>query len=106
MRRPKAEVGVMAGRYALFGIALAGLLCVCGEGGLGALASARAEEAVAGPMADAFRKWGAENGFARANIAIVRDGRVIREASHGKTSDGARHPIASLSKLITGLCVA
>ena len=94
----------MKGRRALLGVALAGLLCTCGEAVLGA--SARAQEDVAERMAEAFKKWGADNGFARANIAIVQNGRVIKQASYGRTSDAVRHPIASVSKSITGLCVA
>jgi CubicO group peptidase (beta-lactamase class C family) len=73
---------------------------------LGSSPAAHAADTVAESMVGAFKQWSAENKFARANIAIVRNGRLSERAVYGSTSDGSRHPIASVSKSITGLCIA
>ena len=56
-------------------------------------------------MLDVFRAWAREFPLERASIAIVRNGEVVGVAATGRPPPEASHPIASLSKAVTGLCI-
>jgi hypothetical protein len=66
---------------------------------------ARADD-VSDRMLLAFNAWAREWKLDRASIVIVRNGSVAGVAASGRTSPEEAHPIASLSKAVTGLCVA
>jgi CubicO group peptidase (beta-lactamase class C family) len=78
---------------------LAGLtVAVCGQ------QWARADP-VGDRMLEAFRGWAREFPFERAQIVVIRNGEVVGVAAAGRAPANAAFPIASLSKLITGLCI-
>lgn len=54
----------------------------------------------------AWRGWMGKSDTRSGGLAILQGGRVVREATVGSVMSGASVPLASLSKAITGVCVA
>lgn len=65
---------------------------------------ARGEDAAS--IEQAWRAWMARHQRASGGIAILHRGVVVHEASTGGEAAGAAVPLASLSKAVTGVCVA
>ncbi|MBY0318606.1 MAG: beta-lactamase family protein [Reyranella sp.] len=54
----------------------------------------------------AWRGWATQYGRKTSGLAVVHGGRVVREAAMGQERVGEPVPVASLSKAVTGVCVA
>lgn len=54
----------------------------------------------------AWRSWMAKHGRKTGGLAVVHGGRAVREAATGQEAVGEPVPVASLSKAVTGVCVA
>ena len=54
----------------------------------------------------AWRTWMSSSGRMTGGLAVVHGGRAVREAAMGQEAVGAPVPVASLSKAVTGVCVA
>lgn len=67
---------------------------------------ARAQDAQGDRMKAAFDGWVARNGVQNASMAAMRARKVIAQSSAGTGAPGDREPVASLSKAITGVCIA
>jgi len=79
-----------------------GALAVCI---LGSTLSAQTADPMADRMLAAYRAWLAKHNFQKSSVAIIRDGRLIADASHGATNAATPEPVASVSKSITGICI-
>ena len=76
---------------------------------LALLLMAAAAEARAQTVADietAWRGWMNRNGRATGGLAVLHQGRVAHEAVLGRDGIGQPLPMASLSKAVTGVCIA
>ena len=75
---------------------------------LGGLASPAlaAEDAQAARMEAAFATWAAKWGVQNASLAIMRGAKLIGQGQTGDYEPDEDVPVASLSKAITGVCVA
>ena len=62
-------------------------------------------ETVAGIEA-AWRGWMTKSGRSTGGLAVMHGGRLVHEAAMGQEKPGASVPLASLSKAVTGVCVA
>ena len=62
-------------------------------------------ETVAGIEA-AWRGWMTKSGRSTGGLAVMHGGRLVHEAAMGQDKPGASVPLASLSKAVTGVCVA
>lgn len=69
------------------------------------LAQAARAETVAGIEA-AWRGWMTKSGRSTGGLAVMHGGRLVHEAAMGQERPGASVPLASLSKAVTGVCVA
>lgn len=54
----------------------------------------------------AWRGWMSKQGRTTGGLAVVHGGRPAREAAMGREAVGEAVPVASLSKAVTGVCVA
>lgn len=54
----------------------------------------------------AWRAWMGKSDKRSGGLVVLQGGRVVREATVGVVGPGAAVPLASLSKAITGVCVA
>jgi CubicO group peptidase (beta-lactamase class C family) len=54
----------------------------------------------------AWRAWMTQYGRKTGGLAVVHGGHVVREAAMGQEAVGAPVPVASLSKAVTGVCIA
>lgn len=54
----------------------------------------------------AWRSWMAQYGRKTGGLAVVHGGRAVREAAMGREAVGTPVPVASLSKAVTGVCIA
>lgn len=54
----------------------------------------------------AWRSWMTKSGRTLGGLAVTHDGRLVHEAAMGREARGAAVPLASLSKAVTGVCVA
>jgi CubicO group peptidase (beta-lactamase class C family) len=72
------------------------------------LASAvgRAQAQTVDGIEQAWRAWMAEQRRKTGGLAVVHGGRAVREAAMGQEAVGAPVPVASLSKAVTGVCIA
>lgn len=57
-------------------------------------------------MVAAFQSWAQKWGVANASFAVLRDAAVVGETKVGAGDPRAARPVASLSKAVTGVCVA
>ena len=76
---------------------------------LALLLMAPAAEARAQTVADievAWRGWMNRNGRTTGSLAVLHQGRVAHEAATGRDGIGQPLPMASLSKAVTGVCIA
>ncbi|MFC3691967.1 serine hydrolase domain-containing protein [Chenggangzhangella methanolivorans] len=64
------------------------------------------KDAQGGRMKAAFKSWAAQWGVQNASFAVMRDDDVVGLAKVGDGDPKAPRPVASLSKAITGVCVA
>ena len=62
-------------------------------------------ETVAG-IETAWRGWMTKSGRSTGGLAVMHGGRLVHEAAMGQERPGASVPLASLSKAVTGVCVA
>ncbi|MBI3199544.1 MAG: beta-lactamase family protein [Rhodospirillales bacterium] len=62
-------------------------------------------ETVAG-IEQAWRAWMTKSGRTTGGLAVTHGGRLVHEVAMGREAPGASVPLASLSKAITGVCVA
>ncbi|WP_181832655.1 serine hydrolase [Bosea caraganae] len=85
-----------------FRIAAAALLGIAVA--LAAPGPARAD-AVAERMLGAYRAWTAKHKLKRSSVAIIRDGHIVGSDKSGATSPLKPEPVASVSKVITGICI-
>jgi CubicO group peptidase (beta-lactamase class C family) len=69
-------------------------------------ASAQTRPAAPGPFAAALETWAGRHGIKRAFVVVRRDGRVVERFALGRADPDKPVPLASLSKAITGACVA
>ena len=60
----------------------------------------------AAPFTAAFKAWAERHGVRAATLLVRRKGQIVHEASHGGADPAAPVHLASLSKAITGACVA
>lgn len=67
------------------------------------LSPARAETAA--DIEAAWRSWMTKHGHT-GGLAVLHRGRVVSQSATGRTAVGAPVPLASLSKAVTGVCVA
>lgn len=73
------------------------------------LAPILAQPARAETVADietAWRAWMTKSGRTTGGLAVTHGGRLVHEAAMGRATPGAAVPLASLSKAVTGVCVA
>lgn len=54
----------------------------------------------------AWRGWMERNGRSTGGLVVLHGGRLAHEATMGREAAGAAVPLASLSKAVTGVCVA
>jgi CubicO group peptidase (beta-lactamase class C family) len=54
----------------------------------------------------AWRSWMSQHGRTTGSLAILHGGRTAREAAAGREAVGEAVPVASLSKAVTGVCIA
>ena len=54
----------------------------------------------------AFEQWVARHNVTDASLAVAIDGVVVGGAGHGRYTPSLPVPVASLSKAITGVCIA
>lgn len=54
----------------------------------------------------AWRSWMGKSDKRSGGLVVLHGGRVVREAAVGAVRPGASAPWASLSKAITGVCIA
>jgi CubicO group peptidase (beta-lactamase class C family) len=54
----------------------------------------------------AWRTWMATHDRSTGGLAVIHGGRPAREAAMGREAVGAPVPVASLSKAVTGVCIA
>jgi len=54
----------------------------------------------------AWRAWMTKSGRTTGGLAVMHGGRLVHEAAMGREAPGAAVPLASLSKAVTGVCVA
>ena len=54
----------------------------------------------------AWRGWMSRNGRTTGGLAVLHQGRVAHEAVMGRDGIGQPLPMASLSKAVTGVCIA
>ena len=54
----------------------------------------------------AWRSWAAKYGQRTGGMVILHAGQPVREVAMGRAAVGAPVPLASLSKAITGVCIA
>jgi CubicO group peptidase (beta-lactamase class C family) len=54
----------------------------------------------------AWRAWMTKSGRATGGLVVTHGGRLVHEATMGREAPGAAVPMASLSKAVTGVCVA
>ena len=54
----------------------------------------------------AWRIWAAKYGQRTGGMVILHAGQPVREVAMGRAAVGAPVPLASLSKAITGVCIA
>jgi len=54
----------------------------------------------------AWRGWMSRNGRTTGGLAVLHQGRVVHEAATGRDAIGQPLPMASLSKAVTGVCIA
>lgn len=73
-----------------------------------AFRSAEAQRAPQTPdgIEQAWRSWMSKSDKRSGGLVVLQGGRVVREAAVGVVRPGASVPYASLSKAITGVCVA
>ncbi len=62
-------------------------------------------ETVAG-IESAWRDWMARSGRTTGGLAVMHQGRLVHQAAMGAGAAGNAVPLASLSKAVTGVCVA
>src|SRR5262245_28612086 len=72
---------------------------------LAALAGQAQAQTVDG-IEQAWRSWMAQYGRKTGGLAVVHGGRAVREAAMGREAVGTSVPVASLSKAVTGVCIA
>lgn len=65
---------------------------------------ARAETVV--DIETAWRAWMTKSGRTTGGLVVAHGGRLVHEAAMGREAPGAAVPMASLSKAVTGVCVA
>jgi CubicO group peptidase (beta-lactamase class C family) len=70
-----------------------------------AAGSASASDARVTRIKAAFADWAARHGVENSSLAIVERGSVLGTMGLGGTSPDEAQPVASLSKVITGICV-
>ncbi len=75
-------------------------------GGLGSPALAAAKDPQAARMEAAFKTWVAKWGVQNTSLAIMRGAKLIGQGQTGDYQPDEDVPVASLSKAITGVCVA
>ena len=78
------------------------LAAICVSGALTGLSNAQTRTEA---ILDAFEGWQAEHAISRASIAVITRGGTMVQKSYGQRSDRSV-PLASLSKAITGACIA
>jgi len=54
----------------------------------------------------AWRGWMTKSGRTTGGLAVTHGGRLVHEATMGREAPGVAVPMASLSKAVTGVCVA
>ena len=54
----------------------------------------------------AWRDWMSKHGRATGGLAVIHRDRPVREAAMGQEAVGTPVPVASLSKAVTGVCIA
>ncbi len=54
----------------------------------------------------AWRDWMTRSNRSAGGLAVMRGGRLVHEATMGREQAGVAVPLASLSKAVTGVCVA
>lgn len=57
-------------------------------------------------VAQAWRAWMAKFGRTTGSLAVIHGGQPVSEAAMGREAVGAPVPVASLSKAVTGVCLA
>jgi CubicO group peptidase (beta-lactamase class C family) len=57
-------------------------------------------------IAAAFRTWLSTNSITNASLAVIQNGQLIRKFGFGNRTSTTVVPIASLTKAITGTCIA
>ena len=67
---------------------------------------AAATDVMADRMAVALEKWKQHFGVTDASMVVVRNGRIVASYGYGRYDPATPEPVASLSKAITGVCVA
>jgi len=73
-----------------------------------AVGAAQAQRTPQSPelIEQAWRSWIGKSDKRSGALVVLRGGRLVREATVGAVGPGASVPLASLSKAITGVCVA
>ena len=73
---------------------------------LAAIASLPARAQTVAEVEQAWRGWMSRNGRTTGGLAVLHQGRVAHEAVMGRDRVGQPLPMASLSKAVTGVCIA
>ncbi|MDI1287344.1 MAG: serine hydrolase [Reyranella sp.] len=69
-------------------------------------AAAEARAQTVAEVEQAWRGWMGRNGRTTGGLAVLHQGRVAHEAAMGRDGIGQPLPMASLSKAVTGVCIA
>jgi len=99
--REAAASGLRALTVRRFAVLLVAVLLVAG----GSAEAQRGLQSVDG-IEQAWRGWMARQDNRSGGLVVLQGGRVVREAVAGVVRPGASVPYASLSKAITGVCIA
>ena len=71
-----------------------------------AAATAEARAETVADIETAWRAWMTKSGRATGDLAVLHRGRLAHQAVMGREAPGAAVPLASLSKAVTGVCIA
>ncbi len=88
-------------RFAVLILVLLGMLT-----GLTAEAQTQTQTQTVVEVEQAWRGWMGRNGRTTGGLAVLHQGRVAHEAAMGRDGIGQPLPMASLSKAVTGVCIA
>jgi len=71
-----------------------------------AVAGDQAQAQTVDGIEQAWRGWMSQYGRKTGGLAVVHGGRAVRESAMGREAVGTPVPVASLSKAVTGVCIA